>query len=354
MRAPPVAASDLREHTTRVPPGAATTERDRLRRHLTLAGNATVARALGRRVLQRVTIDGSDITTMQELDDAGFYPRLVAGQQGTATEETVATALIATDESYSEKQWHAEVLMRSALIDGMAAINTVGFRYNWDDESLALTPGWEAAGGGLTPQAFVPRANVSPLAAVRELFQQQPEDEARYLDCSSALVAVRYHALAEALNGVGFDFDREYPRERVVISVEGLERVVIPHGPTISPPADELTEEVVLSSIDQLLPGDQVYLMSYSDYDQTHTGPEAAWAGEHAVYLGNGLYQGFGVAAQNLDAMIKELRDSYNKQGLKQPFTKRSGFEDSSRSMTGTLPGIDKRVRRLKMPTNIS
>jgi hypothetical protein len=316
------------------------------------AGNAAVARLLAahRPMLQRATVERLDVATFQDLHDNGFFPCAAAVGGGTATERTVAQALLARDLDFvSGDAWEAEVRMRARLIDAMTFFaNSQSYQYNWKSDDLRLPPPWDGI-PARTVQAFLPRANQSPLGAVRTLFNPPP-NETFYLDCSSAIAASQYSAMAEAMDALGADFDAQYPREKVIVNAEGMETIQLPNGPKVAPPVEALYDEVTISSLNDLLPGDCVYFKSFSDYDQTHEGAEAAWAGEHAVYIGNDRFLGFGVAPQTHDQMVAQLVTSYNNQALKKSAAKRSAsaLENSNKSLSGKLPGLEKTVRRLR------
>jgi hypothetical protein len=319
-----------------------------LRSRLIAAGNAATAR-WATAVLQRVTIDNVEVTTARGLEDNGFAPY---------DEDVVTDTRLAVAESLAAKlhvemtaeRWKAEVVMRATLIDAIRQLEDVGYKYNWDDESIRLPEPWEPL-SSKEPQAFAPRAGESKLAAIRRLFEKLPEDEEFFLDCSSAIAAAQYRALAEALEAVGWGFDKTMKDKPVVVSVEGLETVKL-GTQAIPPPAEELYDEVTLAHVDDLLPGDLVYFRNFRDYDATHEGAEAAWEGEHCVYAGNGRYRGFGVAERTLKQMVDGMIEAYNKQGRKKGAGTKKNVEEDPESLTGVRPGPDKQVRRMRNPVH--
>jgi hypothetical protein len=141
----------------------------------------------------------------------------------------------------------------------------------------------------------------------------------------------------------------KFDKMNVVINPEGINTVTTGIG-GIEPPGNKLTEEVKVTDIDELIPGDMVYFVNYYDYEKTHEGPEAAWAGEHAIYRGEGKYQGFGSGILKFEDMVELLKSCYNNQGLKRGASKRNVPERADDSITGMRPGLLNRVKRLKQP----
>jgi hypothetical protein len=83
--------------------------------------------------------------------------------------------------------------------------------------------------------------------------------------------------------------------------------------------------------------------------------PKGAFTGENALYIGNDLYWGFGVAPKTYGEMVKYLIDQYNKDAKahankersKPPKPKKVG-EESEETLDGQVPGIVKKeIRRL-------
>lgn len=252
--------------------------------------------------------------------------------------------------------WKAEIKLRAELIEGMRLINAQGlFNYNWEGHDWSMPADWEVIrtreGGRGQDAAFKPRANVSRSAAVRQLFREPAEDESYYFDCSTAILAVHYRALVEVMesNQAG-SFDGGHDANAVVITSTGVSEVNLGHG-MVEPPGNALTEEVKVTDVEKLLPGDWVYFQSFTDYNDTHEGAEAAWAGEHALYLGDDRYQGFGTASLTYQQMVTTLIDQYNNQGRKAGSQKKQKTfrEEYAQAIGGELPGIVD-VRRAKNP----
>src|SRR5690242_15440219 len=192
------------------------------------------------------------------------------------------------------------------------------------------------------------------------MFALSGGDETFFLDCSSAALLSIYRGFAKALEALQEDtFNTYFATEQVVVHPEGVQGVQ-PGDDERPPPGQALTEEIEINAWQDLLPGDLVYFRSYADYELTHAGTEAAWAGEHAVYMGNDLFQGFGVQPSSHAQMVAALELAYNSQGIKvedgfvfEPKKGREPEPDDTEDETidGLLPGMDKSIRRPKNPT---
>ncbi|HEV2814165.1 MAG TPA: hypothetical protein VGW10_13005 [Solirubrobacteraceae bacterium] len=320
------------------------------------AGNGATARWLAGgpgtpgRALQRVRIDDEDYETVDSLERAGLGSQVEEG-----VEADVVAALVKTAGVYDAEEWAAEVAMRTAVIEGMQILqDSAAYNYNFEAEGIRLPEPWE--GTGRDREAAVPKQATSTAYAVDAIFGEGeapplPDKPAYFLDCSSTMVAVYYRGMLKALGPNVFA--KRFKREHVVVNVEGLKEVEVPGVGRGTPPSHELWDSIKLDALDKLLPGDWVYFENYSDYDETHDGPAAVWAGEHAVVLANGTFRGLG-AEGDYETMVGTLRDGYNnpEQGLKQGVKKKKDkeLEPSKESMfTGHLPGITE-VRRMKNP----
>ena len=160
--------------------------------------------------------------------------------------------------------------------------------------------------------AFMVPKGESRRGAVDALFK--PPSEAKFfLDCSTAIAAVQYRALAVAMDSItpGW-FDAHFSREKAVIKLEASDET--PKGKQRrKPPPDEIYEEVALSS-------------------------------------------GFGVKVKTHDEMVKALIDSWE-QGLTNPTPKRKRKDEADPhehpmtaddTLSEARPGLDTTVRRLK------
>jgi hypothetical protein len=123
------------------------------------------------------------------------------------------------------------------------------------------------------------------------------------IECLSMIVAIEYYSM---LKGIGKDkFNVMFP------GGAGIRISTVSSGiPLVSPGASGKYDVISLATKIELLPGDWVYFKNFSDYLTKH--PGGAWQGENAIYLGGGMYRGFGVPALNEDDMNKELVRQYN------------------------------------------
>ena len=310
---------------------------DELRRAASTVGNAATAR-----LLSRVIIDDNEVTTDAELAENELYPhgRTDKSDEQIAAEDIVIAALLETRHSFNEQQWQFEVELRGALIVAAECVQSLNaYGYNRGSDAIKLPEPWAAIGRG--EQAFVPRQGESRHAAIIATLAEELRDGSYFLDCSSAIALVQYHALATTLGQA--EFDKRYSRDDVVVNVEGLKEITIPHGRRGPPPQEQLYDEVKLQSEDELLPGDCVYFQNYTGYEKRH--PDGFWAGEHAVCTGPDKFKGFGVDAVSSATMVETLTKWYNADTPKaQRITAPERYRNS---LSGFLPGIVL-VRRVK------
>jgi len=333
----------------------------RVRRQAALAALPDAARpAGGGAPVQRVEIEETEINSragnaIDSLETNGFF----AGDND-AEEQLIDEYLVRHPkaEFSSDELWKMDMKLRRFLIDGMNMINEQGlFNYNWQTDNWSMPPQWSEVhtkeGGRAQAAAFQPGAGQSRLTAVRALFEAPLEDgETYYADCSSAILSVHYRAIAEAmeLNRAG-SFDQKFGRDKVVVTSTGVTEVTLAGKPANPPGADLAADVNGLKKPEQLLPGDWVYFQNFSDYKSTHEGAQAAWAGEHAIYMGNDRFRGFGTDAVTYEGMVELLINSYNRQGLKKGAKQKASDEreEMRKAMYGELPGITD-VRRAKRP----
>ncbi|WP_051967293.1 hypothetical protein [Kitasatospora mediocidica] len=259
------------------------------------------------------------------------------------------------DVAFTTAAFIAELVMRLTLVKYMGYVNSEEspYRYDFAADRWTMPPTWKNVPGLDSDDerndtvAFAPKIPDKSYEAVVDLFSRAPS-ESYYADCSTTIVALHYRALAEALEKNAFN--RTFAG-KVATAPAGVQTGNA-EGEFDDPPITGLVTLIPgrdIASLDELLPGDWVYFENYPDYDETHKGPSAVWAGEHAVYMGNGEYQGFGVERQPYDAMVKKMIDNYNGQGIKPGVKARSAVEDHSGSIGKSIPGITE-VRRLKNP----
>jgi len=331
-------------------------------------GLAHVSGKGGAQVQRAVQIDG--VHYVKDRKNATRQKQLFSSSehyQGDGDKElTIIDALLQspTQFQYSSENWRAEIKMRKALIKGMQKLTKQRYKYNWDSDDLELPGTWqsvdytsEGSQKDLPKAAFIPNVNVSPDDAIDDLFAQSGSGPTYFLDCSSAIVAIQYRALLAACRDAAqatpetYD-DQEFNSKyhNVVIHAEGVTGTK-PNGTFVPSPVSDLTQEVTVDSADKLIPGDLVYFVNYADYDQTHNGPEAAWAGEHAIYYGNDQFQGFGIEkSSSMTEMIDQLKSAYNSQALNTGAKRKEDFEHASDTLNGKRPGLSKKVRRMKSP----
>ncbi|PHN02209.1 eCIS core domain-containing protein [Flavilitoribacter nigricans] len=320
---------------------------------------------LGRGNTKTFEQDNSQNSTLQrKIIIADGYVASEEDANGDEDKKLVIDELIKNEMEYKFSTYRgyiADVVMRAEMIKGMRFLNSdiSPFRYNWESDHLKMPSEWVGVdhksndpGDDGKGSAFIPAEGRTSLEAVESIFRAAGSEK-YYLDCSTAILAVQYKALLAAYTELenANTFNRAEGRD-MALAPEGVTKVKFKHG-FKDTPGDELKEEITLKNQDHLAPGDSVYFKNYSDYETTHEGPEAAWAGEHAVYIGNGRFSGFGANDLSYDDMVQTLVKAYNEQGRNSKWKKKDEPEDYGPSISGTLPGMLKTVNRLRPPKGL-
>jgi hypothetical protein len=149
------------------------------------------------------------------------------------------------------------------------------------------------------------KGNKGPADAVKAIFKRGAKT---VLECDTMAVAIQYYALVMGLGEE--EFNRRFPGGKGIVI---RQRVMI-FEEKGKPPETEvhpIGDEVSISSIDDILPGDWIYFRNIPDY-RDHN-PGGHWSGEWTVYLGNGKFKGFLMPkALTTKQMHKELLRYYN------------------------------------------
>ena len=154
-------------------------------------------------------------------------------------------------------------------------------------------------------------------------------DAGTELECNSMLVAIQYRSMLEALGEEAFN--AKFPGGKWIF-ISPHHRA--PEGKTEHPLQSRyLYDQVDIASSDDLLPGDLVYFKNVPDYLDKH--PDGAWAGEHALYLGGGMFRGFGLDALDEEGFKRELLAEYN-----------AGLPAEEQKTLDDVPGLRDYVRR--------
>ena len=135
-----------------------------------------------------------------------------------------------------------------------------------------------------------------PSDAIEAIFAQGAGTR---LECLTMALAIQYFAM---LRGLGADkFNENF--------AGGIEISKTARQPLFQGPRKKY-EVIKVASKDQLLPGDWVYFQNFKDYRVKN--PDGYWQGENAIFLGGGLYRGFGVDSLSEDKMNKKLVETYD------------------------------------------
>ncbi len=182
------------------------------------------------------------------------------------------------------------------------------------------------------PPIFKLKEGARPSVAVRSIFVPRAGS---VLDCGMFIVALRYRALLESMGSKEFDMAFQGDRAPVISKLHesASERGL---HPLLSSGyvKDEAVEFNRSNPSKNLIPGDQVYFRNHHSYEGR------LWHGEHALYIGNGLFVGFGLA--EIDRSEEHPMDLYDdKTGNNTGYTKYAVTYDE---MIAKL--------RRKLPTN--
>jgi hypothetical protein len=222
--------------------------------------------------------------------------------------------------AYATKdQLMIELNLRDKAIDkmGQANASTDNLRYP--------TRSGDPADGQLDPKywdkvgffQFLLTLDVKPAPAVRSIFGGKDN----VLECNSAMVAVEYGSMVEAMGSDAFN--ERMAGGSLIISPYHLP----PRGVDQHPFYKEgMIETVTITSTKDLIPGDWVYFRNIADYLTKH--PNGFWTGEHALYLGDGNFQGFGTTVLTEGEMREKLLDNYN-----------AGLPVAQKKQIGDVPG---------------
>jgi hypothetical protein len=219
----------------------------------------------------------------------------------------------------TKDQLMIELNLRDKAIDKMGKANasTDNLRYP--------TRSGDPADGQLDPKywdkvgffQFLLTLDAKPAPAVRSIFGGQDN----VLECNSAMVAVEYGSMVETMGSDAFN--ERMAGGSLIISPYHLP----PRGVDQHPFYKEgMIETVTIASTKDLIPGDWVYFRNIADYLTKH--PNGFWTGEHALYLGDGNFQGFGTTVLTEGEMREKLLDNYN-----------AGLPVAQKKQIGDVPG---------------
>jgi hypothetical protein len=230
----------------------------------------------------------------------------------------------------SREQLRTEIRLRHSAIQSMADVNVdpgcCSYPTSTYDSGYLDPTYWEKQG----PLRFTVK---SPLPAGKEasdaieaIFAKGAGTE---LECNSMLVAIQYRSMLKALGEEAFN--EKFPKGQWIF-ISPHHRA--PRGQVQHPLREmNLYEQVSIASSADLLPGDLVYFKNVPDYLERH--PDGAWAGEHGLYLGGGMFRGFGIDEVDEEGLKKELLAEYNK-----------GLPAEAQKTLDDVPGLPDYVRR--------
>jgi hypothetical protein len=131
------------------------------------------------------------------------------------------------------------------------------------------------------------------------------------------------------------------------------EKSMSPH-PLISnanPAERPYLKSVVISDMDDLVPGDTVIFANYPDYAKVD--PGGLWNGEWGVYtrrIGNQqFFEGFGVPEDTYDNIVQRMQTAYDNNWTPQSNAPRRPSRKSDLTIDKRLPGIKDVIYRIDL-----
>lgn len=222
--------------------------------------------------------------------------------------------------AYATKdQLMIELNLRDKAIDEMGKANASAdnLRYatrSGDPEDGWLDPKyWDKVGF----YQFLLMLGVTPAPAVRSIFGGKDN----VLECNSAMVAVEYGSMLDTMRNNAFN--QRMAGGSLIISPYHLPPRGVGQHPLFK---EGMIETVMITGAKDLIPGDWVYFRNIADYLTKH--PNGFWSGEHALYLGDGKFQGFGTTVLTDGELREKLLDNYN-----------AGLPDAQKKQIGDVPG---------------
>jgi hypothetical protein len=202
----------------------------------------------------------------------------------------------------SYEQLGNEVRVRAKAIQGIEDVHKGCCGYFGAGDPPHLDSNyWDQVGGDVDFKLKSPLpSGKQPSDAIAAIFA--PGAHTR-LECFSMTVAIQYYSILKGL-GAG-KFNARFPA-----GIEISAGANIPsEQPLLRGPAKKYVV-VAVATKSELLPGDWVYFKNFRDYLAKN--PGGYWQGENAIYLGGGMFRGFGVNALTESDLDQELVKQYN------------------------------------------
>ncbi|HYK05720.1 MAG TPA: DUF4157 domain-containing protein [Thermoanaerobaculia bacterium] len=204
----------------------------------------------------------------------------------------------------SFEQLGFEIRTRAAAIQGLEEIHKTCCEYfSTADPPYLDSTYWDQIGSGVN---FVVKSSLPAGKGASDAIEAvfAPGAKTR-VECMAMTQAVQYRSMLKAIGKA--KFNAMFP------GGAGIRLIMSGTYPLIAG-ASRTHDVVAVGSKSEILPGDWVYFKNFSDYSTRV--PGGYWQGENAVYLGGGMYRGFGVAALSETDLNKELVKKYNTEGV--------------------------------------
>lgn len=224
-----------------------------------------------------------------------------AQRQGDDLTKEILGRMMGSTEEFSFSCWadfDKNRDLRNDIINLMNYANTSGnLQYTSTDANGQYLPG--KAPSVPTPDwtvsppnqySFVSSGATSSYHAINSFFGGPT-----YLECLTCTESIVLKAEADVLGQEAFD--KSFPSPLLI---------------NITPSSTPLSSGLFSPATDSktIIPGDWVYFKNNANYPVVH--PYGYWQGENAIYIGKGIYSGFGAGDKTLGTMRLELLHAYN------------------------------------------
>lgn len=315
---------------------------------------------------------------LQEMEDAQFLKQGFKYKKGQTIGGTPTATQADYDFTFATNQVVIqEILFRLALLINMRLQSNTNrntpattadptppnpnsfARYPVAGEGLNMqnSPNLQPVGAStteFTPGGYSLQPGVNPSTAIMQITTPPPNaagtvDQRIAVDCSTMMGILYYRTLLGNSVAETQRFDRKFGNNLVVGPVTGQ---FGPDETHLTPnPIKSYLSEVLISSMDDLVPGDTVAFANYPEYKTVD--PGGLWNGEWGVYtrkVGNVQYfEGFGVPEMPYADVIQSMQTAYDSKWTPASNAPKKPKKKSDKTVDGKLPGIKNVIYRINM-----